>query len=434
MKKVETEILVLGSGLAGAAAALNANKAGKKVAVLSRDGGGSAMSSGALDIAGDILAVPGQPESWCHEIGRNLEQIMLRNPAHPYHLLGDSRGQVQDRIKAAFDLVFPADDGFIKGGFEANRLVFNQLGTFKATALVQDRMLTFDDLLEADSAGLFAFSGLLDFDADFFRTNFEYWCGRLAAKTKVQAIKLSLGSEPAKSSLEWARAIEQEPDAVLGKLIAAAKTISARLLILPPILPGSCRARILAALEKETGKKVCELLALPPSVPGTRFSQYLEAGISRAGVSKILGKAVGFSAENKKLISVSAADGREPFQIFAKNFVLASGSFLAGGLAKAGGFREQIFGLDTFQQGRPCANIFTEKLTSPVITDPHPVFSIGLKVDAEQRPLSREGHVVFENLFAAGSILSGANYISDSTGAGTALATGFRAGEQAAKS
>ena len=169
MNKLQTDVLVIGSGLAGTAAALSAGASGKKVAVLSRDGGASAMSSGALDLAGDLLTVPGRPELWSNGIAKNLEDILIRIPDHPYRLLGNSSEKVLAKIKTAFNLVFPAGNGLVSGNFANNQLVFNQLGTFKATACCQTQMLSLDDLRDADQALVVDFPELRDFDAEFFR-------------------------------------------------------------------------------------------------------------------------------------------------------------------------------------------------------------------------------------------------------------------------
>jgi anaerobic glycerol-3-phosphate dehydrogenase len=48
---------------------------------------------------------------------------------------------------------------------------------------------------------------------------------------------------------------------------------------------------------------------------------------------------------------------------------------------------------------------------------------VGAGVKGDRKP-------AFDNLLAAGAILSGANYIFDGTGSGAALANGMRAGQK----
>lgn len=433
MKKLETEILVLGGGLAGTASALSARKAGNKVALICKDGGASAMSSGALDIAGDILAITAKPERWRTSIAENLEEILIRNLEHPYHLLGDSSDQVLTQIKSAFELVFPSSSGFLQGDFSRNQKVFNQMGTFKHTAFFQQNMLTLDDLLNAEQATLINFSELNDFDGEFFKKNFEYWSSRLGAKTRLSILNTNLGISSSQSCLELAKFIEQNTEQVLEKINANLKGLSSQLLILPPVLPGRKRKEILQQLEQLSKANVRELLALPPSVAGKRLQEYLDDALKFSGVEKVWAKAVSFKSDAKKITSVQAQNRSEQLEIFAHKFILASGSFLAGGLSKLGEFKESIFGLEVFNNSHPIRKIFTEKLSGLRITAPHPVFSLGVKTSSDQRPIGSDGRIVFENLFAAGSILSGANYIFDGTGAGVALATGFRVGQALAK-
>ena len=48
------------------------------------------------------------------------------------------------------------------------------------------------------------------------------------------------------------------------------------------------------------------------------------------------------------------------------------------------------------------------------------------------QPLNLEGRPVAENIFAAGAILGGYDYVRELSGLGTAIITGFLAGKNAA--
>jgi len=428
MKKIETEVLVIGAGLAGASAALSAKAAGKKVLVLGRESGASAMSSGAIDIASDPKPIPGHPQKWSADLCQNIEELLARSPEHPYHLVSESPAEIVNQLSKSLALVFPAQDGFLTGSEKNTQLVFNQLGSFKQTAFTQSKMLTLNDLCETGSALVLGFSGLTDFDPQFFAKNLRHWSEQLGARAKLGISEVATDGLENKSSLEFSKWVEEHTQQFLEKAARAVKAGNASLVILPPVIPGAKRGEILDGLEKTCAVKARELLALPPSVPGKRLAHYLEQRLAQQGVERVPGKALGFEAEGKKVISVMAESGLEKIAISARSFVLAAGSFLAGGIAKDDEFKEPVFGLEVFCGSEPLGKIFTEKLTAMKLANPHPLFSVGLKADRDLRVINRDGKKSFENLFAAGAILAGGNYIFNGAGGGTSLATGFSAG------
>ena len=430
MKKVETDVLVIGAGLAGVAAALAARKSGKKVVVLARESGASAMSSGAIDIAGDPVAIPGRPEKWSGNILENIDELLLRYPDHPYSLVADAPEKILEQVRNAIALVFPPGEAFLSGDGNRNILAFNQIGTFKQTAFTQARMLNLDDLKNGGNALVVGFSGFRDFDADFFRKNFLHWTAQLGAKVNLAVEEISTNGLQDKSSLEVSRWVLENLGQVTEGIGRLVKAKSAALLILPPIMPAEKRVEFMDRLEKGYSIEVRELLSLPPSVPGKRLAHYLDQRLKQEGVDRLLGRAASFQAEGLKLLSVSTEYELDRTDIFAHSFVLAGGGFLAGGIEKDDYFKEGIFGLDVFCADRPTGKIFTEKLTSVKLTHPQPLFSVGLKTDENARVLDKNGKVAYENLFAAGAILAGGNYIMDGTGAGAALASGLKAGQK----
>jgi glycerol-3-phosphate dehydrogenase subunit B len=430
MKKVETDVLVIGAGLAGVAAALAARKAGKKVVVLARESGASAMSSGAIDIAGDPVAIPGRPEKWSENILENIDELLPRCPDHPYGLVADAPGKILEQVRNAIALVFPPGETFLSGDGNRNILAFNQIGTFKQTAFTQTRMLNLDDLKNGGNALVVGFSGFRDFDTEFFKKNFLHWTTQLGAKVNLAIEEISTNGLQDKSSLEVSRWVMENIGQVTEDIGRLVKSRSTALLILPPIIPAEKRVEFMDRLEKIYSLEARELLSLPPSVPGKRLAQYLEQRLKKEGVDRMIGRAASFQAEGLKVLSVSTEHELEGIDIFARSFVLAGGSFLAGGIEKVDFFKEGVFGLEIFCGNRPTGKIFTEKLTSVKLTHPQPLFSVGLKTDENARVLNKDGKVAYENLFAAGAILAGGNYIMDGTGAGAALASGLKAGQK----
>ena len=73
------------------------------------------------------------------------------------------------------------------------------------------------------------------------------------------------------------------------------------------------------------------------------------------------------------------------------------------------------------------------KTASPLAfsDEPQPLFRIGIRTSDFLQPLDTKGDAAFPNLFAAGSILRGYDFIHDRTGSGVAILTGAVAGENA---
>jgi len=70
----------------------------------------------------------------------------------------------------------------------------------------------------------------------------------------------------------------------------------------------------------------------------------------------------------------------------------------------------------------------------PIFFDPagHPVYQSGIRVNSILQPINNDGQSVFANLFAAGTILAGGDFLRELSLEGIALATGYKVGEMVA--
>src|SRR5262245_20377946 len=89
---LSTDIVVIGSGLAGLSAALEAKSRGLRVLVIQKGPGGTSLSSGALDLADFPLRVRGETWGLHLSIESNLKEILRRFSHHPYSLIGRRMG------------------------------------------------------------------------------------------------------------------------------------------------------------------------------------------------------------------------------------------------------------------------------------------------------------------------------------------------------
>lgn len=109
--------------------------------------------------------------------------------------------------------------------------------------------------------------------------------------------------------------------------------------------------------------------------------------------------------------------------IVADHFVLATGSFMSGGLSSSStGIKEPIFGLDVDYSD----NI--GEWSNESLFDAQPYMEFGVKTDNEFHAL-KDGKPI-ENLFAIGSILSGHNSLKLADDTGVAVMTALQVARQ----
>ncbi len=105
--------------------------------------------------------------------------------------------------------------------------------------------------------------------------------------------------------------------------------------------------------------------------------------------------------------------------------ILATGGFLNGGLVAEfeGRIRETVFNLPVLAPAR------RSRWTSETFLGPHPFARFGVRVDKNMQPLNADGKPAAANLRAIGSLLAGADRLSEGSREGIALATAWKAVE-----
>jgi glycerol-3-phosphate dehydrogenase subunit B len=228
------------------------------------------------------------------------------------------------------------------------------------------------------------------------------------------------------SGFELARLMDEEEVAaeVAGRVAEQADLDQFTHVAFPPILGLEKPVYALRVLRQETGRVCFELLAAPPSVPGYRLKRALDRALDLHGVEIIHACVDGFSSSNGHVSTIHATQKDTIYEIEPRTVVLATGKFVGGGIEWSDRLREPIFDLPVFIDGAydpsPCMpNLLTDRFTSE-----QRIFTAGVKVDQNMRPLSPEGQVVYANVMAAGGILTGYNYLQDGGGLGIPIVTG----------
>jgi glycerol-3-phosphate dehydrogenase subunit B len=447
----EYDVLIIGGGMAGIVAGITAAESGASVLVVRKGEGATTMSSGAIDIAGYMIG------GTAHFLSpaEGLVAYSELYPLHPYSSLDASSSEEQSKAESVVEavresvewishLLQNSSSEFV-GTLDRTILALTLFGTRKPTCLLQRTMYT-DRLDNEDETLLFAgIKGL------------QYFSPSSAAKTMMDAV-ISKGEGPRKiihsylecrpfqknyniSPIELARYLETEEglSQFTDQLVSQAKSTSPSLIALPPILGIKHPAKIRAHLEAATDAEVFELLAVPPSVPGYRLERSLEIGLERCGGKLLLGhEASRFIMDERHISRVTCRSPRRAYDIHPKSVVLATGKLIGGGIdGSERGMLETVFGLPVLNSSRmPVSGRRPHSLTEVISVQPegHELFECGIGFDEQLRPIEASGGIYADNLFAAGSVLSGYNYPAEKSGLGVALATGRAAGMNAVAS
>jgi glycerol-3-phosphate dehydrogenase subunit B len=180
-------------------------------------------------------------------------------------------------------------------------------------------------------------------------------------------------------------------------------------------------------LESLIGLPVFEIPTLTPSIPGMRLARVLFRAIEMAGGKAFDGmQVVDVEKDGSRLSAVVSEAAARRKRNRAAAFILATGGLLGGGLKATfeGHVTEVVAGLPViFPVGRE--NWLEQQFFSQT---GHPIFRSGIAVNSGFQPIDSSGAAVFENVFAVGSALSGADLLRERSLDGVGLLTGYIVG------
>jgi glycerol-3-phosphate dehydrogenase subunit B len=423
--RLDADVLVLGGGMAGAVAALAAREAGARTVLVRRAPGATALSSGAISVAADPAAAPGAPLSAGAGPLEAAARLAAARPYHPYAAAG------VERLAEALDFAARQLGDLLAPRLERARLLATPLGGAVPVALCQRPMEAGDLLAVRGRLAVAGFRGHLGFDAAAVAAGLARYAARGGPETDAIAVELPDLVRPAARPHELARALEAPGAAeALGAAIRAALPAGAGAALLPPVLGLDPRARVAERAAAAAGVPVAETLSDVPSVPGLRLQRAIDERLSAVGVV-VVGAAVAAARGPGEPVR---AGGRD---LHAGSWVLATGRFIGGGIARRGALVETVLGLpvQAAEGGEAGVHLAARPAASLTVRErraPQPLLSAGVRVDGALRPLDERGRPVHSRLFAAGAVIGGHEQATDGTGLGVAILTGWLAGRAAA--
>ncbi len=411
----ESDVVVIGSGLAGLTAAITAAGRGKKVSLLT-------MGAGTLSIGGGSIDVLGYLEGGT-AVASPLEGIAALKETHPYAKAG--KQAVSEAVDFFLELCKEAGFPYI-GGLHENIWLPTAAGTMKPSCLVP-RTMDPGPLTQASHVVVAGFAGLKDYNPEVIarglRQCFKYQ-KEFAVVTIEQEYKHELVRDVTVLDVARWLATAAGRETVAKALRKVVKPASA--VIIPPVMGINHDYHVADCLEQALGCRVVETVVLPAAVTGFRLRSMLVKQAKKLGVmiheQAAVVRAVTGNGECKAV--VTAHIDRE--RIYHANaFVLATGGLFGGGLESGPDYmREVVFNLpvaagDHRELWGNC------RLFGPVS---HPYTQMGIKVNQQFQPVDVNGQVLLKNVYVAGRSLAGYDHCFEKSGNGVALVSGYKAG------
>jgi len=204
---------------------------------------------------------------------------------------------------------------------------------------------------------------------------------------------------------------------------------------LPAVLGMDAHNEVMTDLQELCGVPVFEIPTLPPSVPGIRLFKALHDRLLSMGVRVEKGMEITATEKNAPQNGTvgriawmeSKTTTTRSLKHRAENFLLATGGILGSG-----------FNSDA--DGRVWEVILDLPLTTPqdrgewfdgrfLSAGGHPVYTGGVVVNKDFQPVAGDGTLLYENLWAVGHMLAGADSIVERSVEGIAIASGIAAGK-----
>ena len=421
------DVVVVGTGLAGLAAAIRIAEAGARVEVVARGHAATHWAAGGLDVA----APSGQ------ETSAEAVVALGRRDGHPYAVLG---GEVAPGL--AWLRAVLADEGLSFVGELEDPIAALPTaigGTRRAAIVPAHQAAGLGPWRPGERLVVCGIAGFKDFWAESIALSLR--------RRAVWAASASTGGQPERvdaltvelpgligrrnlSSLEIARQFD-EPDwrdqalATIGRAASRLSMPAGARIALPAVLGLADHAAALDDARRRLPAPAFEVPLVPPSIPGMRLYDALRTALRRRGGRIIVGEAVTrIESTGDRVTAVAAPAAARERVIQTGAVILATGGIAGGGLVGQadGTLAEPLLGL-------PVEAPAPDDWLGDDPFDPrgHPLEAAGIRTDGELRPLDRDGVPVFRNVAVVGAMLAGQRYLSERCGDGVAIASGFRA-------
>lgn len=405
--------VVIGSGLAGLSAALRLDDAGYEVTVVTMGLGGLQLSQGTIDVLGYA------PD----RVDNPLEAAATCEAPHPYATIP------ADDLAASVDWIAHTLPDLLTGSATSNVTLPTAVGAMRPTALYQPSMSA-GIIRDGGDVTIVGFRQYKDFYPELIAGNLSRTPTPDGGSMRATSYWVDLPARPGEadsSALSYARAFDND-DMVRTLAWELTKAPGAGALGLPAFL-GLKDATVYRRLGELVGREVFEIAGLPPSIPGMRLNEALRGLCLSRRIRLVQGaKAIGFTASGDRISRIRTHAAGRDVDYAGDVIVMAGGGFESGALevTSHGRVREPLFDLPLYKPDGALVH-------GDYWGAEQPLFTVGVRTDADMRPVDANGAPCYSNLFAAGSILAGSTRWQEKSGEGIALASAWAAARAAAE-
>jgi len=418
---IESDVLVIGGGLAGLTSALKAAREGADVRLVSYKQSSLRHASGLVDILGYTPDGEG-PVTDPYAAMSDLHD------SHPYQTVG------VETVRKAIGMFDEVTD-YRGDHTETNALLPTHGGTVKPTARYPSGAaagLASDD---RDTL-LVGIEEMVDFDGPHIAAHLE--SAGVPFDVRGTTIRFPGDLNADAKVTRYAKLLDTNGDvAVRGRKKGARDALAERVnteiegearVGFPAILGDEHTDAVRAALGEKIGADVFEVPMGPPSLPGLRLEDALFEALDESGASFETGNpVVDYDADGDAIEKIYIEKNGAMIPNSADQYILATGGLVGKGIeSDRESVSEPIFDCH-IEHGEDRYDWFD----GDVFGD-HPFAAFGVETDSTLRPLTADDAVQFDNLRAAGSVLGGYDFQAEKSGSGVSIATGYVAGENAA--
>lgn len=393
------DTIIIGGGLSGLTAGIELSRKGQKCLIVSSGQSALHFFSGSLEL---------------YDCDDPLKGISVLGQGHPYFKIG------YDQLRAYISQVKPLfkEVGIdFMGENEQNHWRITPLGVLKRAWLTLDEYASVpsDGTMPWQKVVLLNIDGFLDFHASYIAAGLSH----MGVECRVDGISMPelnyVRNNPTEMrATNIAKTLSRDLlGALASRINEHAEGVDA---VLMPAVVGLSGNSEVVKLKELVNRPLHFLATLPPSVPGIRLQMMLKRHFQKLGGVYMLGDTVvGGEIVNGRLEYIMTKNhGQTRFE--ADNFIVSTGSFFSKGLvADISCVREPIFGLDV----EYCDD--RSQWYKKNMFDNQPYLSFGVSTDNSFH--AQKDGIPVDNLFVAGSLLSGCNSIKEGSGAGVAVLT-----------